>query len=246
LEGDRGRDLRGRLASRKDDEFHSAVAECMACWFLAGRLQLPVDAIAPGRNGKNLDLRVFLDGREVGVEVKAPYRERPRGDFKSFGEVRSLEQCLVAGNKQFRDDTPNILIIVPHLPVPICWTRSQLFTAFYGEKGTWVYPIDRRTGQPAGPTTVDILPTGNFVRRRRPNGASVKISGLPGFTRVSAVIVIEERLRNVCDGSYWIDHDILVAHNPCAHHALSPDLFSGCIQFMNLGKGFGWSDGAPL
>jgi len=49
FQGQRGQDLRARLRSRDADGFRSAIAECMACWFLAGRMKLPSDPVAPGR-----------------------------------------------------------------------------------------------------------------------------------------------------------------------------------------------------
>jgi len=81
FEGNRGIDLRQRLASRGDIEFLAAMAECIACWFFAGKQKLQFLADAPGRNGRNLDMQVIIDGPDVGVEVKAPYREPPTNGF---------------------------------------------------------------------------------------------------------------------------------------------------------------------
>ncbi len=103
---------------------------------------------------------------------------------------------------------------------------------------------------------------------------------MPGFTRVSAVIVIEEEMREKhphpittlghkamenagddamqdawriqhalhygSDNPCWIDHTILVAHNPYARRPLSPQTFEEYVQFMDLGSGYGWSDGERL
>ena len=81
LEGERGKEVRSRLASTDAECFRSAMAECEVCWFLAGRKRLPLVADAPGRNGRNLDMRIVVNAVDVGVEVKAPFRERPKGAF---------------------------------------------------------------------------------------------------------------------------------------------------------------------
>jgi len=100
---------------------------------------------------------------------------------------------------------------------------------------------------------------------------------MPGFTRVSAVIVIEQEVREKypppdpfaladeetvhriwpvwerarelsrsSDNEAWMDHRVLVAHNPNARHVLAPELFHGYVQFTDLGTWYGWNDGARL
>lgn len=280
FDGERGKELRGRLASRNPDDFRSSMAECLTCWFLAGRLRLPVSGDAPARAGKILDMKAVVDGQNVAVEVKAPYRERPpEGQAWCGHDADLLAQCLKAANKQFAEDVPNILVLVPQLRRSVSTFRVQLVTALYGEEKI-TCPIDTRTGGPAGPVTTKFFPEGGLLRRRQPSGALVKRDGMPGFTRVSAVIVIEEEMREkypqpittlgkeiMEDGSdgakhdawnsqqalhydpgneCWIDHSILVAHNPHARHPLDPGLFGAYVQFMDLGSGYGWSDGEPL
>jgi len=45
----------------------------------------------------------------------------------------------------------------------------------------------------------------------------------------------------------WMDHAILVAHNPHASYPLSPALFREYVQFEDIGDGrYGWNDGEPL
>ncbi len=100
FEGQRGKELRGRFGSRSDDDFRSAMAECQACWFLAGRLGFPVSGKAPGRGNKMLDMKAVIDDQDVGVEVKAPYREPPpAGQAWSDHDGEALAQCLDAANK---------------------------------------------------------------------------------------------------------------------------------------------------
>ncbi len=246
FDGDKGKDLRGRLASRKSDNFRSALAECMACWFLAGRMQFPVTGHAPGRGAKMLDMLAVIESQNVGVEVKAPYRERPRGGEAWCGHDGDLiARCLDTANKQFADDVANILVLAPQLRTPVSTLRVQLVSALYGQEKI-TCPIDTRTGGPAGPVTIKFAPDGRLLRRRQQSGALVKPNRMPGFTRVSAVVVIEDEGRCGPNNEYWIHHTILVAHNPHALRALSPEIFREYVQFMDVGNGYGWSDGEPL
>ena len=280
FDGDRGKELLARLRSRKPENLRSAMAECLACWFLAGRLALPVEGDAPGRGKKKLDMRTVIDDQSVGVEVKAPYSELPpEGQPWCGHDGDLLAQCLDRANRQFANDTANILILVPELKTPVSTLRVQLGSALYGEEKI-TCPIDTRTGGPAGPVTTKFFPEGMLLRRRQPDGKLVKRDGTPGFTRVSAVIVIEEQMKekyphpittlghtmaekntavaqelwdrqmalyedrsNEC----WMDHVILVAHNPYASYPLSPVLFREYVQFEDIGDGrYGWNDGEPL
>lgn len=167
-------------------------------------------------------------------------------------DARLLRQCLDTANKQFSSDVANILIIVPQLRAPVFNDRVQLVTALYGEEKI-TFTVDTETGTTSEETT-KFFAEGRLLRRRLPNGKWVKPSRDPAFTRVSAVIVVEEHMREKWTGSRysarmteaWIDHDILVAHNPHARYRISPAFFRDCVQFMDLGKGYGWSDGEPL
>jgi hypothetical protein len=282
FDGDRGKDLRGRLASKGEHDFRSAMAECLTCWFLAARLRFTVTPDAPGRGAKNLDMMTIIGSQEVGVEVKAPYREMPPPGTGWHGDDADLlANRLESAQKQFSRETANILVIVPQLRTPVHSYRTQLVTALYGEEKI-TCQIDLRTGAAVGPITTEFFHEGKLLRRRQPSGALIKPDGSPGFTRVSTVIVIEERIRekypppplglwreivtgNTRSGGWedawnrqmalhlgpenycWIDHNILVAHNPNAHKPISPNWFQGFVQFMDLGIGeYGWSDGQPL
>jgi hypothetical protein len=44
----------------------------------------------------------------------------------------------------------------------------------------------------------------------------------------------------------WIDHDVLVLHNPIAPYKMSPALWHGCAQLVEQGGGMGWNDGRAL
>jgi len=227
------------------------MAECATCWLLSGRFRLPVHAYAPGRKKKKLDMSTVMDGQDVGIEVKAPYREPPRR-FWMGDDAHLLRQCLDSANKQFSSEVANVLVIVPQVRTRVFSDRDQLVTALYGQERITFF-VNTETGA-ASEETIEFSPEGRLLRRRLPSGRPVKPSGEPGYTRVSAVIVVEESpsevwLRKAHSArmtGVWMHHDMLVAHNPHAQYPIGPDFFRGYVQFMDLGEGYGWNDGEPL
>ena len=282
FKGARGADLRARLTSVDNDGFRSAMAECETCWFLAGKMKLTVLPSLAGRGSRCLDLGIRLPEGEAGVEVKAPFREAPK---PPPGEVcvtwcgddaDVLQQCMDTANKQFSDCRPNILVIVPNLRTPLYDARHQLIRAFYGEEKITKL-IDTRTGGPVGPTKMEFFPEGKFLGIKRPGGRLIKPNGMPGFTRVNAVISIEERfverypppdplllldeerlgeiwpywqkarsLHFSSANSVWVDHNVLVLHNPMAKHAIDSRAWRGCVQFIDTNGVMAWTDGHGL
>ncbi len=234
--GGRGKDLYSKLQGEDPEGFRSAMAECIACWFFAGRSGFPVDSVACGRKGKILDMQVLVEGTWVGVEVKAPHREVPEEAWHGHdGDI--LANRLREANKKFHRDRPNILVLVPQLRTPVSQLRVQLTSALYGQE-VITQRIDTRTGTPIGETMTEFVQDGLLLR---PDHRKMSRR----HTRISAIIVIEES--HACGHERcWGDHDILVAHNPYALHRLDPKVFSSHIQFMDLGDGYGWNDGEPL
>ena len=122
----------------KNDQFRGAMAECMTCWFLAGRMRLTLDTWAPGRENRMLEMKIVSDTGDIGVEVKVPFEELTdsppeHSSYHYAGESHKLAPCMVAANKQFSDMTPNILVIAPRLERSIVQTRNELIRAAYGE-----------------------------------------------------------------------------------------------------------------
>ncbi|GEM_PF-2341266 len=198
FEGDKGKDLLGRLRGANDDGFRSAMAECMVCWFLAGRMKLPVDPCAPGRNGKNLEMRAHLDSTWIGVEVKAPLQEipKPPPGENTVGwcgdDADKIEQCMDAANRQFDDGDPNLLVIVPSLRVRVFSQSPNVVKAAYGQsKITW--PVDTRLGEAAGPVEVRFSQEGKFLNTNLPNGKPLKPDGFPAYRRIGAILCLEEK-----------------------------------------------------
>ncbi len=240
FEGEKGKDLRGRLASREASDFRSAIAECMACWFLASELHLSVAPDAEGKERRVLDMSIVMDTQEsIGVEVKAPYRECKRDKSAYDGhDGERIAEALRAANDQFPKDGSNLLVLVPELRRSVCTLRVQLISPLYGQECITI-PFDTRTGSAAGPIGSEFRPDGKFLKLW-----PVK----PRFTRVSAVLVIEKtgpRYEHK-NNQAWFEHTALVAHNPHARNPLDPSMFGDLVQFRNLGDGYGWSDGEPL
>lgn len=270
--GERGEDVLARLRSRADEDFRAAMAECLACWFFAGHMQLPLDPVAEGRSERNLDMRVLVDDQEVGVEVKAPFRERPEGAW-SGGESDKIAQAMQSANRQFRDDQPNILVLVPELRVPLHRHRDQLLRAAYGSSRLFV-PINLETGETENPFE-DFVADGQFLNRERPGGKPLKPDGLPGYRRISVVVSIEEVVRDrhpmpdlrlfLCgeqlvhqlwpywdeartlhfseDNRAWVEHEVLILHNPHAYHPLRSEVWTPFPQFVPDGSTMKWTDG---
>jgi hypothetical protein len=274
FEGSRGQDLRRRLAGRGEEELLAAIAECMACWFLGGRLKLPLWADAPGRDGRNLDMRVDAC-TDTGVEVKAPFRERPLSGAWNGDDSDKITQAMDAANKQFTDDRPNILVLVPCLRLRMFTHRRDLLKGAFGQsKITW--QINTHTGE-AGPTEVKFFPDGRFLNTTTPKGRALKADGFPAYRRISAIVCIEEtiaerypfpdpmplldeeqrgrlwplweRARDLhfsAENRAWIEHNVLVLHNPYAYHAISHELFCQYPQLIPVGDQMQWTDGEEV
>jgi hypothetical protein len=179
LEGERGKEVRNRLASTDAECFRSAMAECMVCWFLAGRKELPLSPDAPGRNGRNLDMRIVVNAIDVGVEVKAPFREQSKERFWWGDDSDKIVVALKTANKQFAKDRPNILALIPCLRRPCFSHRHDLVRAAFGQsKITW--QVNTQTGE-GGPTEVKFFPDGQFLNTERPGGKRLKPDGFPGY-----------------------------------------------------------------
>ena len=184
-------DVIERLHGDLDHNLRSALAECLTSWLFAGYLRLPVTARPPGRGECKLELRVGHPTTPFNVEVKAP-KEEPLTDgvrvWSGNGAPR-LEKALVDASRQLPDDHANVLVLVPELRVAVSSDRYQFVQAFLGEFEI-VVPIDMRTGGPSGPSENRFAPRGRFLRRRGKKDGD----NTPANTRVSAVILIEEKL----------------------------------------------------
>lgn len=180
----------GRLRGSDADGYRSAVAECMACWFFAAKLGMRVGSKPDGRRGRRLDLSAVseLTGDELHVEVKAPSVEIPPNRHWSGNDSAVLVQCLRAANDQFDEGRANVLVVAPQFRTPIFIERDQLVEAFIGQP---VAVVAVALGdEPAPEPEVVFRPDGHLVRP----GKTTPAGREPRFTRVSAVVTIEDVL----------------------------------------------------
>lgn len=205
--------------------------------------------------------------------MKAPFRERPESGGWCGDESDKIAEVMAAANKQFRDDQPNILLLVPDLRVSMYQNRDGLIRGAYGFSQLAV-PINLDTGETGEPYE-QFVPGGKFLNRYRPDGKPLKSDGFPGCRRISAVILVEEvicerhpmpdlhlflcekklvhdlwphwdkarRLHFSEDNRAWVDHKVLVLHNPHAHYTLPADIWPAYPQFVTAGNSMRWTDG---
>ncbi len=274
--GERGKDLRMRLTGTQDVLFRSGMAECMTCWFLAGHMKLPVDGEAKGRNSNTLDMQVVLPDGLAGVEVKAPLRNRPSpGTVWTGDDSDKIMHCIKKANKQFTDDRMNLLVVAPSLRTTMFADRRVLVRAAYG-KSVIVGDFNVALGRIENLRS-EFAPRGKFLNKQLRGGNPIKPDGLPACRRISAMICLEERLREthpypvedlVCAGSgfhaqgelsriidkkcdmnlshandRWIEHAVLILHNPNAHHPISEELWTEFPQLVAREDEMAWTDG---
>jgi hypothetical protein len=230
--GEHGTDLRERLTGIDDNNFRSALSECMAAWYLAGHLKLRIEPRPEGRSDHPLEFALKLPEGDIKVEVKAPFRPIPSG-FWWGDDADILESALREANRQFRSGDHNLLVIVPCLRLPIFEVgyRWPIERAFIGETVIQI-PIDTRTGGPAGPDRLAFKESGRFTKSW-PSGSVSK----PRFTRVGATLFLDEYL----DGNVT-RHRALIVHNPNAINVLPRGPWLGIPEFYNDGNRWRWSD----
>lgn len=269
FDGERGTELRGRFIAIDDAGFRSAMAECMTCWFLADRMKLPVSGDAAGRTVKKLDMKFVLREGEVGVEVKAPFREPPEGTAIWYGDDSDkILSCVAAANKQFSPDSENLLVIAPVLRTRMFGDRGVLVRALYGES-IITFLVNTRTGEGGEPRS-EFSPRGKFLKPQ-------KSGYLPACQRISTILCIEElpqeKIPNpihMCfkavlaqdltselfaaiqrqsarhlsnENEKWIDHSVLVLHNPHAYHPIPESVWGDLPQLVARRERMIWTDG---
>jgi len=236
-----GEDLRARLTGDDDDAFRAAMAECMVGWVLAGKLKLNVTPRPEGRRGHPLEYLIHDKSGGIRVEVKSPYRPRPARGGWCGDDSDLLAAALKSANDQLESGVRNLLALAPSIRMPVYLDRGQLARAFYGQPLlTW--PFDVTTGCAAGPTTIEFSPDGSFLNLRNRTGKLIKLDGMPAYTRVGAVVCIEEEPQS--DNPPWIDHKILVAHNPYAADPTPQEIWGSIPQLIEVADGMAWNDSA--
>lgn len=114
FDGSESKSLIKKLRSDSEHEFLSGLNECMVCWFLAAYLKLKLKPNMRGRGSRVLDFGMALGESECGVEVKSPFR-KPVGRIWTGDDSAKIAECMKSANKQFSDNTPNLLVVTPSL-----------------------------------------------------------------------------------------------------------------------------------
>jgi len=228
-------DLLARLRSPKDENFRSALAECTVAWYLRDILGFELGARPSGRDGRELEFSASVDDIEFHVEVKSPHRPRPKSGSWDGDDADLLQSAMKSAQKQFSDDTTNLLVIVPELRTDVFGRRDQLTRAFFGTTAyTWL--IDTRTGKPTGDEGIKFKNDGHFLKKHSREVGGKRVMS-PGYTRIGGVLTIERFAEG--DG---LVHKALVVHNPMAARRLPEDLWLEAPQFIPRGDTMVWSD----
>lgn len=215
-----------RLRSTKEENFRSARAECLACWFLAGKLGYSVSPIeGGGREGKQLEFCARTPAGDIVVEVKAPRGDLPKSKAWSGDDAHVLEREMKSAARQFGRNSRNLLILVPRLRTPVYSDREQLEKLIGDQVTTIFIPIDKSQ---KGFSEPGFVPRGRLVRpgKEGPDGTK-----LPAHTRVSAVLTIETDIEEDERGKYE-DHYVHVVHNPYADSPIAAETFARFPQLV--------------
>jgi hypothetical protein len=113
FQGPTGSDLRARLTGTDDDNFVSAMNECLATWFLVDHLDLSATARPSGKSRSVLELAIHLPDGEMFVEVKGLIR--PISPDITNADLNILVGALNVANRQFARGQRNLLLIVPRM-----------------------------------------------------------------------------------------------------------------------------------
>ncbi len=197
---------------------------------------MTLEARPAGRKNSKLEFIAKSGDQNLYIEVKSPYRKRPP-QLRSGNDSDLIESSLRQANEQFDKGQCNVLVLVPSLRTTVYSRRKQLITAFYGEE-KFVFDIDVEKGCATGPVETKFFPEGRFLKQWKNETA-------PRYKRVSAVITIEEKLREE-KHDVWFDHNILVLYNPHAEVPCGEINWGNAPQFRQDGNHMKWTDGKRL
>lgn len=246
FENDGGRDLRRRLESPEYVQFGPAMDECAAAWYLAGPIGLSLSPRPRGAGSSVLEMRASHPGGQFNVEVKSPSRQielLPGVIHTGSGDDSgALAGCLEQAAKQLPKGQPNILVLFPRFMLRVATNRRMILNAFYGQD-TINIAINTLTGEPSGDPYVAFRPDGHLLRSRRSEGK-------PRHTRISAIVTVEEDIREIAMPSGRLEpimcHDVLVAHNPHAENPVSRSIWGDRPQLVHERESIFWTDGRSL
>ena len=180
------------------------------------------------------------------------------------GHVRSSE---------FSDDKPNILVITPSLRTRLFSNRHELVKAVYGEHKITI-PINVHTGEagatevtffPEGKFLNTMRPDGKQLKadglpafRRISAVVNIEEKIVEKHPRPSPFALLDKqhlddvwpiwkrdrRLHYSSDNRKWIEHDVVVLHNPLAYHPVPPEMWKEFPQLVPVDGEMKWTDGS--
>lgn len=240
FDGDDGKELLGRLRSPEPEQFRSGMAECLAIWFLAGKMKFDIQLRPKGRNGKILEFLANDGSDQYNVEVKAPYKAQPTDGTVEGDDSDTLQGALASANRQFNKGLCNLLILVPDIRIPIRRNRKQLVHAFFGIQYLKV-AIQQGKPEETISTRIEFDPKGDFVSSRNKKGKFYKPDHSPRYTSVSAAISIEEYFSKA-----GVEHSVFVVHNPFALMPARHEPWNRFPQLVTENGNLFWTDGKPV
>jgi hypothetical protein len=233
-------DMVEALRSWDADQFRGALGEARICFYLAGKRRYRVEPRPPGRGTRVLDMHVKAPNTDFNVEVKAPFIGHHSLEYK-IPEL--LVSKLEAANQQFDVGACNVLALAPDFTWKLVNDRLVLVKAFIGQP-MYIVPIQLDDDVPV-PEPYDAFKIdGRLARRGFRDGQYLK----PNFTRVSAVLSIEDGVKELTpyefdlDAPLEIQHHVLVLHNPHAAVPLPESVFAGVPQLVLRGERMVWTD----
>jgi len=214
FQGATGNDLRARLTGIDDDNFVSAMNECLAAWFLVDHLGLSATPRPSGKSRSVLELAIGLPDGEIFVEVKGLIR--PIFPNMTNDDLNILVGALDAANRQFAKGQRNLLVIVPRMlaflfPLLTDAVSEQLVSVFLGSRAVIIGPDDAASQQ-------TFRPTGAFLKGRPGNRV--------WFTTTGGVLVLSEQVQ-----AKGMVYTARLIHNPNAKVALPTNIWGDIPQF---------------
>ena len=193
----------------------------------------------------------------------------------SGDDADKIAQALESANKQFDDATPNILVIVPELRRRMFSQRRDLLKAAFGQsKITW--QINAATGEngpaevelfPDGKFLNTQRPGGRLLKadgfpgyRRISVVVCIEEQLAEKYPFPNPLLLLPEETRGdiwplwECardahfspENEAWIEHDVLVVHNPYVYHPLPQRMWDAFPQLVPVGDKMEWTDGEKV
>ncbi len=214
FEGANGNDLRARLTGTDDDNFVSAMNECLATWFLVDHLGLSASPRPSGKSGSVLDLAIVLPDGDIFVEVKGLIRPITSGQTNA--DLNILVGALDAANRQFTKGRRNLLLVVPRMLPFLFPSLTDIVSELL--VGVFIGTRAISNGSDEAGIRETLRPTGAFLKARPGNRV--------WFTATCGVLVLSEQVQTP-----EMIYTARLFHNPKAKVALPTNIWGDVPQF---------------